>query len=126
MKHHWHNPALQRALDVLGLHALEDGNYQLGAEVLTLAQAVELVELLEAGVRLDDMNQAKAFVMGLHELEADRLLRACLWRFRGKGDVALLHVREQLAGVVGPELYELLLERAIAVRAERERRGLEP
>lgn len=126
MKHHWHNPALQRALDVLGLHARDDGNYQLGAEVLTLAQAVELVELLEAGVRIEDMNQAKAFVMGLHELEADRVLRACLWRFRGKGDVALLHVREALSGVVGPELYELLLERAVSVRAERERRGLEP
>lgn len=125
MKHYWHNPALQRALDVLGVHARDDGSYQLGAEVLTLAQAVELVDLLNAGVRIDGMNQAKAFVMSLHEGEADRLLQACLWRFRGKGDVALLHVRGLLPNVVGVELHELLLERAIAVRAERERRGLE-
>lgn len=126
MKHHWHNPALQRALDVLGLHARNDGDYQLGAEVLTLAQAVQLVELLNAGVRLDGMNEAKAFVMGLHELEADRLLRACLWRLRGKGDVVLFAVREALSGVLGLELYELLHERAVAIHAQRAARGLEP
>jgi hypothetical protein len=131
VKHHHLNPALARALDVLGLHARDDGDYQLGAEVLTLAQAVELAQRLNAGIRLADMNQAKAFVLGLHEIEADRLLRACLWRFRGKADVALLHVRSQLAaesgsGQLGAQLHELLLERAIAIKVQRDKRGLEP
>lgn len=126
MKHHFLNPALQRALDVLGLQARDDGDFQLGAEQLSRDQALELARLLNAGVRIDGLNEAKAFVMGLHEQEADRLLRACLWRFRGKADVALHHVRSVLSGVVGLPLYEQLLEEALAIHAERNRRGLEP
>lgn len=132
VKHHHLNPALQRAFDVLGLHAREDGDFQLGLMVLNLEQALELVKLLQnPGVRIHGMNEAKAFVMGLHEMEADRLLRACLWRFRGKADVALMYVRDQLAAVLGAGqlgagLHELLLERAVAIKAEREKRGLEP
>lgn len=126
MRHHHLNPNLQRALDFLGLHAREDGDFQLGAEVLTRDQAVELVKRLDAGVRLDDMNQAKAFVMGLHEIEADRLLRACLWRFRGKADVALLHVRSALSGVLGGELHELLMDESTELLVKRQTRGLEP
>lgn len=126
MKHHHLNPYLQRALDVLGLTERTDGDYQLGAEVLTLAQAIELVKLLNAGLRLDDMNQAKAFVMGLHEIEADRLLRACLWRFRGKPDIALMHVRSALRDVLGSELHELLMDESTALLMKRQTRGLEP
>jgi hypothetical protein len=126
MKRHFLNPALNRAFDVLGLHARDDGDYQLGAQILTLAEALELVKLLEAGVRFLGMNEAKAFVMGLPEGEVDRLLRACLWRFRGKADVALVHVREAYQGELGPRLYEALLDRAIALHGERQKRGLEP
>lgn len=126
MRHHYLNPALQRALDVLGLHVREDGDFQLGPEVLTRNQALELVKRLDAGVRIDDMNQAKAFLMGLHEIEADRLLRACLWRFRGKADVPLLHVRSALAEVLGPELCERLIDRSVALLTARQTRGLEP
>lgn len=132
MKHHILNPALQRALDVLGLIQREDGDFQLGLQVMSLEQALELVKLLQnPGVRINGMNEAKAFLMGLHEIEADRLLRACLWRFRGKADVALLHVRSQLAaesgsGQLGAQLHELLLERAIAIKVQRDKRGLEP
>lgn len=126
MKHHWLNPALQRACDVLGLHVREDGNFQLGAEVLTRDQALELVRLLDSGVNIAGENHARAFVMGLHERDVERLLAACLWRFRGKADVALHRVRAVLSGVLGLPLYDQLLEEAIAIHAERSRRGLEP
>lgn len=126
VKHHHLNPALQRALDVLGLHARDDGRYQLGDQVLERDQGLELVKLLGAGISIANTNQARAFVMGLYEADTEHLLRACLWRFRGKADVAILAVRESLSGLLGLELYERLLERALAIHAERTRKGLEP
>lgn len=81
-KHRWHNPEMQRSLDKLGLVALDSGDYMLGARCVTLSTAIVLVDLLTAGVRLEDADQARAFVLGLNAEEVERILAACLERSR--------------------------------------------
>lgn len=81
-KHRWHNPEMVRSLDALGLVALDDGDYMLGDRRMPLAVVVVLVDLLTAGVRIEDADQARAFVLGLEAVEVERLIAACLERSR--------------------------------------------
>lgn len=122
MKHHWLNPTIQRSLDVLGLVELDDGTFLLGREALTRTQALELVELLNAGVRIDDLFQARAFVLSLASPELERLTQAVLERGRTRADVVLYLVRSVMAAELGDELYAQLGERATVLRAKRNAR----
>lgn len=80
--HHFHNTADRRSLYVLGIKPLDDGTFVAGPHPLTLDQVVALIGLLTAGVRIADILQARAFVLGLSAQEAELLALACAERAR--------------------------------------------